>query len=317
MRKARPSASSPGACPRQGLRDPVGDRSRRGARRAGLAAITLLATVATYLAVLATSVVLGDRAWRQGDHAAAERWFGVADRIDVVERWKAPYDLGVAVFSQRRWLESAELFARARAHVPEHSLCRVVLNEALALEVLGDELDEATDAVGAKARWAQAQQLLAEARGCSADGEEDPGEAHAEDETDDSSSSSQPQDGSDQDDSNQDGSESEDPEDAEGSSEAGEPDADEGDTEGEQGEQDGEPTEEGGASEAEQLQEATERLQEKLSDAPRPAPPGEEPSPESKADELEERTAGAARRRASEQDRSAPGQGLPPDQPTW
>ncbi|NPC95207.1 hypothetical protein [Nocardioides sp. zg-DK7169] len=264
--------------------------------------VALAIAAAAYLAVLVTSAVAGDRAWRQGDHAAAERWFRVGDRIDVVERWKAPYDVGVAVYSQGRWLEAAELFARARTDVPQHSLCRVALNEALALEVLGDHLEEADDPVGAKARWAQAQQVLAEAEGCSADdaGAEDSG---AEEE---SSSGESPEEPSP-------------PDTDDGDSEGDQTDEGDGESEGGQtGDGDGESEGEGQPSEADQLQEATRRLQEKLSGAPRGEPqPQPEPSPEDKAAQLEDRVAGAARRRAAEQDQSAPAKGQTSDRPTW
>ncbi|MQW77293.1 hypothetical protein GHK92_15575 [Nocardioides sp. dk4132] len=261
--------------------------------------IALVIAAATYLAVLVTSAVAGDRAWRQGDHATAERWFRVGDRIDVVERWKAPYDVGVAVYSQGRWLEAAELFARARADVPQHSLCRVALNEALALEVLGDHLEKVDDPVGAKARWAQAQQVLAEVEGCSADA------AEAEDSSaeEESSSAEEPS-----------------PSDTEdGDSEGDQTDEGDGDSEGDQTDEgDGASWGEGKPSEADQLQEATRRLQEKLSGAPRKeGEPQPETSPEDKAAQLEERVAGAARRRAADQDHSAPAEGQTSDRPTW
>ncbi len=287
---------------REGLLDPVRARTRRRVRWAGGVCVALVVAAAAYLAVLATSAVAGDRAWRHGDHATAERWFRVGDRIDVVERWKAPYDVGVAVFSQGRWQEAAGLFARARADVPQHSLCRVALNEALALEVLGDHLAEADDPVGAKARWAQAQQVLAEAEGCSAD------DAGAEDS------------GSDEESSSGEGPEEPSPSDTEdGDSEGDQAGDGDGESEGESsGDGDGDSEGEGQPSEADQLQEATRRLQEKLSGAPRgEGEPQAEPSPEDKATQLEERVAGAARRRAADQDHSAPAEGQAPDQPTW
>ena len=292
--------------PHEGLLDPVRARTRRRVRWAGGVCVALVIAAATYLAVLVTSAVAGDRAWRQGDHATAERWFRVGDRIDVVERWKAPYDVGVAVYSQGRWLEAAELFARARADVPQHALCRVALNEALALEVLGDHLEEAADPVGAKARWAQAQQVLAEAEGCSAGdaGAEDSG---AEEESDAGEEPEEPS-----------------PSDSEeGDSEGDQADESDGESEGDgdgesEGDGDGESEGEGQPSEADQLQEATRRLQAKLTGAPRgEGEPQAEASPEDKAAQLEERVAGAARRRAADQDHSAPAQGQTPDRPTW
>ncbi|MBC9734019.1 hypothetical protein [Nocardioides marmotae] len=276
--------------------------------------IAVVLAVAAYLGVLVTSAVAGDRAWREGDHAAAERWFRVADRIDVVERWKAPYDVGVAVFSQGRWLEAAELFGRARTDVPQHSLCRVALNEALALEVLGDHLEEADDPAGAKARWARAQQVLAEAQGCSTD-EADAADADGESSTSEGAGESRSSDDSE-------GDSAEEGEDgAEGDSEGESADEGEGDSEGDASADGGsEAHSEGEAkpSEADQLQQAAQRLREKLSGAPRgEAEPQAEASPEDKAAHLEKRGTGAARRRAVEQDNSAPTEGGRSAQPTW
>ncbi|QCX28231.1 hypothetical protein [Nocardioides jishulii] len=309
------SPDVPDRTPRR-LDDPVRARTRRRVVRGAVATVAAATVVLGHLAALTGSAFVGERHWREGDHAAAESWFRVSDRIDVLERWKAPYDVGVAVMAQGRWLEAADLFARARRTVPAYALCRVALNESLALETLGDELAEADDQAGARSRWSQAQQVLAEAEGCSAEqGESGNGEAEESDSASDSDSDSES--GSDADSD----ADAEDGEDGDGS-EDGEPGEGEGsDSEGSEGDGEGEgqgDAAEGPGSQADQLEEAARRLEQKLDGTPtRDGQPQEADSPEDKASELAERTSGAARRRSSEQDSSAPTQGKTSDRPTW
>lgn len=296
------SADVPDRTPRR-LDDPVRARTRRRVVRGAVATVAAATVVLGHLAALTGSAFVGERHWHEGDHAAAESWFRVSDRIDVLERWKAPYDVGVAVMAQGRWLEAADLFARARRTVPAYALCRVALNESLALETLGDELAEADDEAGARSRWLQAQQVLAEAEGCSAEqGESGDGEAE---ESDSESGSDADSDGDAEDGEGSEGSEG---------SEDGEP----GEGEGSEGEGSEGEAAEGPGSQADQLEEAARRLEQKLDGTPtRDGQPQEADSPEDKASELAERASGAARRRSSEQDSSAPTQGKTSDRPTW
>lgn len=290
-RRRRSGADGASSTPAETPTDPVRERTRRRLRVAGVSALVVLVLVSGHLAVLGMSLALGDRAWRDGRHEAAERWFTVADRIDVVERWKAPYDRGVAAFSQERWLDAAELFERARQHAPEEALCRVVLNESLSWEVLGDQLAESGDQAGARARWTRAEEVLAEAQGCSTDGGQGDG---GDDDADDSGSG----------DASDDASEG-------GESEGGQ------DSDGADGDDQGDDAQEG-ASEAEQMEEAARRLREKVTGSPQGNDAGTEgATPEEQAAQLEERASGAARRRAEQQDDSAPGGQGTQDGPTW
>lgn len=161
---------------------------------------------------------------------------------------------------------------------PDHVLCRVVLNEALALEVLGDELAAADDKVGARTRWAQAQEALSGAQGCSAAGEDESGQD----------------------------TEEESPEESQGEEDAG--GSDDGDAEPEPEQ----------LSEAQQLEAAAQRLQDNLTGAPDgPRAQSKDDPTRDKQAELQERSMGAARTRSSEQDGAVGPGGSVPDRPTW
>ncbi len=357
MKLVRGTSGSRQENPRGGtpwLEDPVRARARRRLRLGGAASVAVLVLVPAHLLSVATALQLGERAWASGDPTAAERWFARADRIDVLERWRAPYDRGVAVFGQGRWLEAAELFARAQATVPEEHLCRVVLNRSLALETLGDELKERDDVAGARMRWNEAQDVLAEARGCSAEGEGGDGG-----EQDQESSSEETESGETGDGADADGDEGAEGEGAEGEGEDGEGSegqqgeggegqnsegqtsegqnsegqnsegqgSDEGQEEGEKGKGDSAKGDalpgdgsgqEGAGSQQEQVEAASQRLKEKVSGQPSGAGGRQqEESPEQKQAELAERGAGAARDRSSVQDGAGPMIGSTPSRPTW
>ena len=324
------------------LEDPVRARARRRLRVGGAASVAVLVLVPAHLLSVATALRLGERAWAAGEPAAAERWFALADRVDVVERWRAPYDRGVAVFGQGRWLEATGLFARAQATVPEEHLCRVVLNRSLALETLGDELKERDDAAGARMRWNEAQEVLTDARGCSAEGEggddsgepdeESPegssGEQDRESPSEESEETGESGEGSEEDGEGE-GGEAAEGQSSEGQSSEGQESGD-GQQEGEKGkgdsaEGDGQPGDggegsgqEGPGSQQEQLEAASQRLKEKVSGQPAGAGGRQqEKSPEQKQAELAERGAGAARTRSSVQDGVGPVSGTTPSRPTW
>lgn len=128
--------------------------------------ISVLAIVGTKAAVTPLVQLQGEKAWRAGDPVAAARWFGYNERLNLAERWIAPYNNGVAAYGRRAWLEAADWFEVASRAAPQTQLCRVVLNQALALEAAGDAQERSGDQAMAAARFGEAQRALAQAGDC-------------------------------------------------------------------------------------------------------------------------------------------------------
>lgn len=149
------------------------DPYERGRRRrvVATAAVTvlLLAVVALKVTSMQIAQKVGADAWRSGDGTAAERWFALTDRLNLVERWVAPYNRGVAAHTRKEWSEAAARFEQALSVAPASVECRIALNWTWTLEAAGDELAEQGDAQGTHARWAEAAGVLAEAGGCDED----------------------------------------------------------------------------------------------------------------------------------------------------
>lgn len=77
--------------------------------------------------------------YESGDYGGAVAGFRVLERLDVVERWKAPFGLGTSRFMDGdRWGALAAL-DRALAVVPQEHRCTVQINRAVVLETWADE----------------------------------------------------------------------------------------------------------------------------------------------------------------------------------
>lgn len=298
--------------------DPGADRRRRAVLGGSVAVGVVVGLVALKCAVTLAATEMGERSWEKGDPESALGWFSAAHHVNVAERWIAPYNSGVAAYGLGQWQRSAEYFADARQTVPEHALCRVVINQVLAIEAHGDALDAKDDPQGAQAKYSQAQSILAEAEGCAADSE-DAG-ADGEDSKDEESQSESS------------------PEEAESDADAGKPgepeDSDEGESgdgagEGQgagEGEGEGDGDSGGGSqpgqgqnsgsgaggqgpmSEQEQVDAANARLSGKLGGRTAPAKEKQGQGPTSdQADELAERNTEGARQAQKEQDGAGAG----------
>ena len=75
--------------------------------RGGAIAIGLLTAVARLFGTILVAQLLGSRSWRAEDPISAGQHFAVNHRLNVVERWIAPFNLGVAAHGQGRWLARA------------------------------------------------------------------------------------------------------------------------------------------------------------------------------------------------------------------
>lgn len=276
-------------------------------RRAVLAAVIGSLLLATVVAKAATALVgqnLGERAWRHGDHVAAERWFALASHVNLVERWISPYNLGVVAWSRGEWQDAADLFGDAAEVAPAHAMCRVLLNQSLSLESLGDAQTQQNDEPGAARTYRLAQSVLSRAEGCSA--------SSAQAETPEESPASPSSEPSHQPSTEPSGQPSQQP--------SGAPSQDPGEG-AEQG--DGESPEEADGqaepSEQQQVDAASKRLEDKVADGREqqaPEPDGE--TAREKADRLAQRTTEGSRQQQEAADDHQPAGQRPTQQGrTW
>lgn len=120
---------------------------------------------------------------RQQDYVAAENSFRMNLYANWYERWRSPYNVGVALYHQRSWVRSQEQFQAALEYAPEDKKCLVALNLAWSYEAYGDDLARRSDLVKASVAWRQAETVAKEAE-CS-DGDDE----NNEDEDSESSAS--------------------------------------------------------------------------------------------------------------------------------
>lgn len=109
-----------------------------------------------------------------GQYAEAVDGFDTLDGVNMVERWKAPFNLGTARYMDGDpWLAVSDL-ERALERVPDEDRCMVQINLALALEAGGDsDLEQSREYRG----WAKQAQAYVDA------GEEYPDDAPWYDDT--------------------------------------------------------------------------------------------------------------------------------------
>lgn len=108
------------------------------------------------------NTALGTRAWQAADPVAAAEAHQRATTVNLVERWIAWYNLGVAHYDLARWDGAADDFEQAARLAPADAQCQVRLNWSAALEAGGDAMMAAGEPDGALARWAYAKVVLAE-----------------------------------------------------------------------------------------------------------------------------------------------------------
>lgn len=148
--------------------NPMLRRRRRALITTAVTIIVLLTLLLAKISLTLAAQAAGSRAWDRDDPVAAGRLFALNDPLNLVERWIAPYNDGVAAYGQRNWKSAAGYFAQARESAPDDMQCRVALNQAWSLEAAGDEFRAQQDPEQASVRFTEAQQVLAEVSGCDA-----------------------------------------------------------------------------------------------------------------------------------------------------
>lgn len=312
-------------------KDPFEQRRRRQVVAGASITAVVLAAVLSKAVLTVGAQAAGERAWRDSDHVAAARWFGLNTNLNLVQRWIAPYNIGVAAHSRGRWSEAVDAFTAATEVAPDSVICRIALNHALSLERWGDALKDADDLSGARTRYREAEQVLAEAENCSAEGSDGTdgtdGSDQSEQESEKGESSTSESEGSQgEEGESQDGQEGEKGEEGQKGQKG---------QEGEEGQkgQDGQdsqdsqdsdaPGEGQGSSEQQQVEDAVQRLRQKMSGSPgnSSAKPASEPDPQKQAEQLAERTGRGSSQRQVEQDErqreSTGGRNTGGDARTW
>lgn len=113
----------------------------------------------------------------EGDGAqayAAERFgqaredYSANRRLNVIERWVAPFDAGVSAFRDGDPDGAVDLYLEALTVVPEEHACMVRINLALAYEALGDRAAADGDPEAAVRHWLAGIATLEEG-GCTDD----------------------------------------------------------------------------------------------------------------------------------------------------
>ncbi|CAG7845338.1 hypothetical protein USB125703_01600 [Pseudoclavibacter triregionum] len=139
---------------------------RRLRRRLMLWALPFAIIAVLVAAKLLTMTFLGAQAVRQdeaGDYEGALNTSQLLKTVNVIEPWKAPYDVGTSYLRLGLNDEArAELEAALPLASPEDQ-CPIRANLAIAIERQGDALLEAGDEAGARELWTQAKAILEEA----------------------------------------------------------------------------------------------------------------------------------------------------------
>lgn len=257
--------------------DPLAASRRRRIVVTVVVTVLLLGGVLTKLVSMQVAQVLGERAWRSGDVATAQRHFAVTGRLNVVQRWIAPFNRGVAASSNRDWDDAVGWFEEAMGLAPDSARCRIALNWTWTLEAAADEHTAAGDRTGAVNRLTAARAVLGQAVGC------DEGKSGKQPEQPESQSEPQasgPQPGD---------QPSEDPENGPG----GESDEKPGD---------GAPGDGKGKSEQGQADQTEQRVDQKLSGSGKPRPQPQQQASDNQAERLSERNRSGARARQQAED---------------
>ncbi len=142
--------------------DPRRVRGRRSMLVGTIMGMVLL-LAAILIAAQSVFTLLGNTSWRDENYTQAVAWHTKAMQVSVVDRWKAPFNRGVAYYGQRSWTNASNDFARAAELAPSQQQCLIRLNWAWALEAAADELQRVNDAEGARERWNEARTVLRDA----------------------------------------------------------------------------------------------------------------------------------------------------------
>lgn len=114
----------------------------------------------------------GLAAIEERDLASAEVAFRRTLSLNWYERWRPPYNLGVALYHQNRWVLAQEQFEDALDKAPEDRICLVALNLAWSHEAEGDSYFRQKEYDKAGVAW-RAAEAVAKAADCTDDEEGD------------------------------------------------------------------------------------------------------------------------------------------------
>ncbi|WP_028660530.1 hypothetical protein [Nocardioides insulae] len=156
------------------------NRTRSTLLLAGLLPALILLAFAAKVGLMLGNQSSGDRAYAAGDFPAALEDYDANRRLNVLERWIAPFDAGVAAFRTGDHQGAVARYREALTVVPEDRECVVRINLALAFEALGDDAARSGDRAAAEQHWQAGVNALAEG-GC-------PQDAGSEELTEDSGS---------------------------------------------------------------------------------------------------------------------------------
>lgn len=160
-------------------------RGSASTRRTGQARLVMAVVVLVSLACLVLGLKLtvmqlaaarGIDSLRRGDFAQAEGWLKVNLVANWFERWRAPYNVGVALYSQGKWTLAERQFSDSLALAPGDKHCVVALNLAWSYEAEGDQFNQLGDYVQALTAWKQAEAVAKDA-GCDYAGKGDQGQS--------------------------------------------------------------------------------------------------------------------------------------------
>jgi len=129
---------------------------------AGLLPALLVVAFALKVFLMLGHQSAGADAYAAEQHAEAADSYGANRRLNLVERWVAPFDTGVATFLDGDAAGAVPLYQEALTVVPEEHACKVHINLALAYEALGDAAMEQQDTEGAVQQWQAGIATLAE-----------------------------------------------------------------------------------------------------------------------------------------------------------
>ena len=107
----------------------------------------------------------GLAAYDRGDLRTAQEEFAANRSVNVLERWKAPYDEGTVRLRAGDPATARPLLDEALRTVPHRDECTVRINLAAAHELLGDRAAAHGDPDGARAAYEQGRRTLGEG-GC-------------------------------------------------------------------------------------------------------------------------------------------------------
>lgn len=136
--------------------------SRRALRRVLLIAAVVVGLAGVKLVSIAWLSARGEQAYEVSDYGGSEGAYEMLLVGNVVERWKAPNNVGVARFLRNDLAGAERAFRDALTLAPNR--CEVRFNLVITIEASGDQRRAAGDVLGARTRYEEAEELVNEAR---------------------------------------------------------------------------------------------------------------------------------------------------------